>query len=326
MRLGVFLIAIYALTACGSGQSAHALNDEDKSLTNTPISFAAATGETSRMVEVTPCPFVSDAVILASVRSGFEITRREVSNTNCRWAYNAGFAINVTIEDISTAVPVLERRYNAGVDPELSPQEGPGTNAVVLNDTAWGKSLPFAYSFEKDGKLVFMRYTGFKTDARIMRTAANEIARRMASASEVEPQRRHLEVDFEPCAVWTTADLRTVFGTDDQSRVAAGRRSTSACSWDIFEDGVAGRRTAAFNISKPERGKKQEYEYSSYSPYSADGETHYLRKSSSDFGLYIHLVTPRPQGLVHVTVSDANGDATSVAKVLQNNLLNRMVP
>ncbi len=323
LRVGFIIATIIGLTACGSGQSARASSED--TLTSTPISFGAATGKTAEMLEVGPCPFVSDDVMISSVRSRFEIVRREVSNTNCRWSYNAGFVIDVTIEDLATARPVSTRRYNMDIDPVLSPKDGPGTNAAVLNDTAWDRPVPYAYSFEKDGKLVFIRYTGFKTDAEIMRPAADEIARRMGDAHAIEPQRRQLAVSFEACEVWSKQDLATVFGTSENALIEPGRRSLSTCAWDIFEDGVNRRRTAAFHIYEPEPGKKQEYEYSSYTAYTENDETHYLRKSDSHFGLYVHIVTPRPQGIVHVTVSDTSGDPTSVAKRLQSNLLNRLV-
>ncbi|PHR61910.1 MAG: hypothetical protein COA43_01695 [Robiginitomaculum sp.] len=343
MRIALICTTILILTACGDEQSDQSADTSNLSvnspvtalldrksrgsaLTNTPISFADATGETSKMIEVGPCPFVSDETIKASVRTTFEITRREVSNTECRWAYNAGFVINVTIEDIVTAKPVSERRYNIGVDTVSTPQDGPGTHAAMINDTAWGKLMPFAYSFEKDGKLVFIRYTGFKTGADIMRPAANEIAARMSTAPTIRHQRRHKTEPFKACDVWSEHDLKTVFGASETAVVAPGARSMSTCSWKIYEDGVSGQRTAAFNFYKREAGKKQEHEYDSYKPYSADGETHYLRKSNSSFGTYIHIITPRPEGLVHVTVSDPEKDPSAIAKVLQKNLLSRMVP
>ena len=326
MRLGITLIIILGLSGCNSEQTAQASNSEAEGLSSTPVSFADATGENSEMIEVGPCPFVSDETIKASVRTSFEITRQEVSNTNCRWAYNAGFVIEVTIEDLANAKPLSERRYNMDVDPVLAPQDGPGVNAAVLNDTAWDKPVPYAYSFEKDGKLVFMRYTGFKTDSAIMRPAANEIAQRMGTAPDIERQNRELLVPFEACSVWTDSDIRTVFGAGDTSTVATGARGPSTCSWNIREDGISGERTAAFNIYKTESGKKQEYEYDSYKSFSENGETHYLRKSPSEFGTFIHIVTPRPEGIVHVTISDPNGDPTDVAKVFQANLLSRITP
>ncbi len=295
-------------------------------LTSTPISFADATGETSVMMEVGPCPFVSDEVIKASVRTSFEITRREVSNIECRWAYNAGFAIEVTIEDLLAAQPISERKYNIGVDTVSQLQDGPGINALVLNDTAWDKPIPFAYSFEKDGKLVFMRYTGFKTNADIMRPAADEIAARMRTAPIIEHQRRHATERFKPCETWTEKDLMTVFGVGDSGTIAPGAGTMHTCSWKIYEDGISGQRTASLNIYKPKPGQKAEYEYDSYKPYAENGETHYLRQSDSEFGMYIHIVTPRPEGLVYVIVSDSVKDPTSVAKMLQSNLLSRMVP
>lgn len=298
----------------------------DTPLTNTPISFADATGETATMIEIDPCPFVSDETIIATVRTDFEITRREVSNTACRWSYNAGFTVDITLEDVTSATPVSERRLNIGVDPVLVPQDGPGTNATVLNDTAWDTPLPYAYSFEQGSKLVFMQYLGFKTNALIMRPAADEIARRMDTVADIQHQRREQSVPFEACEIWTQDDLKTAFNVGDQVSVVPGARGSSTCTWNMFEDDVSGQRTVTFNIYKPQLGEKQEYEYDSYVPYSADGETHYLREALSDFGMHIHIVTPRPEGLVYITVSDPNQDPTFAAKTLQQNLLSRMAP
>lgn len=298
----------------------------DTPLTETPISFSDATGETATMIETGPCPFVSDEAILASVRTDFDITRQEVSNTACRWSYNAGFTIDISIEDLEGARPVSERRLNFDVDPVLVPQDGPGSNATVLNDTAWDTPVPYAYSFEQDGKLVFMRYFGFKTDADIMRPAADELALTMGSAPDIAPQWRELAVTFTPCDVWVEGDIRTAFDLGEEVVIAPGASGVSNCAWSVFDDNASGQRTVAFNIFKPNGDEKQEYEYDSYVPFSEDGETHYLRQAPSDFGLYIHIITPRPEGIVHVTVSDPSDDPTAVAKTLHQNLLGRMTP
>ncbi|MDO6592113.1 MULTISPECIES: hypothetical protein [Rhodobacterales] len=315
-------VFISALALGASGQHASA----DTSLTSTPISFADATGQTATMNEIAACPFVSDETIIASVQTDFEITRQEVSNTICQWAYNAGFTITVSVEDLAGARPVSERQLNTGHDPILIPQDGPGTNATVLNDTAWDTQLPFAYSFEQVGKLVFIQYFGFKTDAILMRPAADEIARRMGAAVDIEPQARALSVPFEACGVWTDDDIRSAFNAGDQATVAPGARGISTCTWTMFEDGVLGQRTVTYNIYVPQADEKQEYEYDSYVPYATDGETHYLREASSDFGMYVHIITPRPEGVVHTTVLDPNQDPTSTAKTFQQNLLGRMTP
>lgn len=319
------------LTACGPDKAeTSAATPQSKSapsqLTTTPISFADALGETSVMIDVPPCPFASDAVIKASVRSSFDMIRKEVSNTQCRWSYNAGFAVKVTIEDLLAAKPISERRYNIGVDTTLEAQDGPGTNAQVLNDTAFDKPIPFAYSFEKDGKLVFMHYTGYKTNAEIMRPAANQIAARMSTAPAIEPQRRRATEPFKACEVWTDQDIRAALGLDVAVPIAPGASSMSSCSWKAYVDGAAHPKTVSFNIFKTTPGEKAEYEYDSYAPYSENGETHYLRESASDFGRYVHLITPRPEGAVWVTVSDTDSDPTAAAKTLQGNLLGRMVP
>lgn len=323
------------ITGCGPDETSSAASDaaaapQSKSgqaqLTTTPISFADALGATSEMIDIAPCPFASDAVIKASVRSTFEMTRKEVSNTECRWSYNAGFAVRVTIEDLSTAKPISERRYNIGVDTTLDAQDGPGTNAQVLNDTAFDKPIPFAYSFEKDGKLVFMHYTGYKTNAEIMRPAANQIAARMSTAPSIEPGRLQATEPFKACEVWTDQDIRTALGAADETPIAPGASGQSTCSWKAYVDGASQPKTVSFKIYKTPPGQKAEHEYDSYEPYTDNGETHYIRKSASDFGLYVHLVTPRPEGEILVTVSDADNDPTDAAKRLQQNLLTRMVP
>lgn len=342
MRLAIIFTIVLAMTACGAEQPNSATDDgsasvderatpESKSrvaesaLTNTPISFADATGETSQIIDVDPCPFVSDEKITASVRSEFEITRREVSNTQCRWAYNAGFAIEVTIEDVVSAKPVSERRYNMDVATVLSSQDGPGTNAVVVNDTAWDKQVPFAFSFEQDEKLVFMRYTGFKTNAEIMRPAADEISARMGSAPEIESQRRHATEPFQACETWNDQDMKSVFSLDDNAVIGQGMSGMSTCTWDIYEDGVSGKKTAGFSFTKFEPGKTPDYGALGYSTYSDNGEEHYFEKRESDYGTFILVVTVRPEGVVGVTLSDPTGDQTDAAKILQANLLSRLV-
>jgi hypothetical protein len=340
MRLIIISAAFLLLTACGSEQSDSSNVDSSDSqsfsgssskslppaLTNTPISFSEALGETSKIIEVEPCPFISDETIKASVRTEFEIIRRAVSNTQCRWSYNAGFAIEVTIEDILTAKPVSERGYNIDVATVKEPQDGPGTNALVLNDTAWDKPIPFAYSFEKDEKLVFIRYTGFKTNPEIMRPAANEVAARMSNAPIVDAQNRHATQPFKACDVWADQDIKLAFGAGEAAVIAPGANGLSTCAWTLYEDGASSKRTVSYKIQKSEPGKKAEYEYDSYAQYSAHGETHYLRKDESDFGVFVHVITPRPQGFVWVTVSDSENDPSTVAKALHKNLLDRMIP
>ena len=294
-------------------------------LSMTPISFAEATGENSKMKEVEPCPFVSDESIKASVRSDFEIIRREVSNTLCRWSYNAGFSIIVTIEETATAKPISERKYNLDVNPMLLPQDDPGSNAFVLSDTAWDKPLPYAFTFEKDNKLIFIRYTGFKTNPEIMRPVADEIAQRMLNAPIIEHQLREEVLTFKACDVWTDQDIKIAFDTKNNASIAPGANGRSTCSWTLYEDGVSSKRTVAFKLQKVSPGTKAEYEYDSYKPISSNGETYYLRKSESTSGLYVHLVSPVANGYFSVTVSDSEGEPTNIAMKLLKNLQDRIV-
>ena len=329
MRFILLGTTAMVLMGCGPDETAASApkpTSGQAQLSATPISFADALGETSEIIDIAPCPFASDAVIKASVRSNYEMTRKEVSNTQCRWSYNAGFAVKVTIEDLSTAKPISERRYNIGVDTTLEAQDGPGRNAQLLNDTAFDKPIPFAYSFEKDGKLVFMHYTGYKTNAEIMRPAANQIAARMSTAPAIEPQRLQATEPFKACDVWSDQDIRTALGAGAETPIAPGASGTSTCNWKAYIDGASQPKTVSFKIYKTAPGQKAEHEYDSYEAYSDNGETHYIRKSASDFGLYVHLVTPRPEGEILVTVSDADNDPTKAAKTLQQNLLKRMVP
>ncbi len=166
-----------------------------------------------------------------------------------------------------------------------------------------------------------MRYTGFKTNAEIMRPAADEISARVGSAPEIEPQRRHATKPFQACETWNEQDMKSVFGLDDTAVVGQGRRGMSTCTWNFCEDGVRGKKAAGSSFSKHETGKELDYEAIGFSTYSDNGEEHYIEKNETEFGKYINIVTSRPEGVVSVTLLDPNGEQTDVAKVLQANAI-----
>ena len=295
------------------------------SLNQTPISTPDALGLNKFMAEPGPCPFLDDETIIASVKSNFEFTRREVSNTNCRWAYNAGFSMEVTIENLVEAKPISDRNYNVGVNSVMAPQDGPGTNAAILNDTAWDKPLPYAYSFEKDGKLVFIKYTGVHTRVDKMREVAEEVANRMTNAKPIEHERREETSPFKPCETWTTLEILSAFGFADDSTVrsSAGSGLTS-CQWKIRETDTPEERMLSISFVKTEgdnplklKGYKEKIE----------GSVAYnIKTQESEFGHYVKIITYIDGGYLEMTLLNENTPLPDVAKVLNANVIGRLTP
>ena len=308
-----------------SSKASLASNENTHVLTQTPISIADALGLTSTIIETAPCPFLSDQTVLKSINTSFKFERREVSNSLCRWSYNAGFSVIATIEPLVSAQPISERSYNIDIDPVLSAQDGPGENANILSDTAWDKPLPYAYSFEKDSKLVFIKYTGVHTRVDKMREAAEEVANRMTNAKTIEHQRREAANPYKPCETWTTLEILSAFGFADDSTVrsSAGSGLTS-CQWKIRESGKLGERMLSIRFVKQEAGKP--FKLTGYREKSDDDVTYNIKTEESDFGHYVKMITYIDGGYLEMTLLNQNTALPDVAKVLNANVIGRLTP
>ena len=295
------------------------------SLSDAAINLDAALGRIPAVVtSVEPCPFLSDDTATSTAKTNYELERRQVSNSECRWSYNAGFSINVTIEAIKKSTPIEQRRYNLGVDTTLEPQTGPGKNAALVSDTAWGKPLPFGYGFELNDDAIFIRVTGMQTDKIRLRATADEIANLLPDAPVITPQRRTESVTFEPCSVWQDQAIQNALGLAKYSPVSS-HSSGNSCIYKAYGDDNGksmtltvrfGELDAKYYAKAIENGQENVMGFEF--PVSASIE-------ASNFGTYTKIVGYVGGGAIEVFVLDeANIEHKDVTKHLLQNLASRI--
>lgn len=295
------------------------------SLGSNAIDLEAAFGRVPTVVTaVGPCPFLSDDTARSTVKTSYELERRQVSNSECRWSYNAGFSFQVTVEPIDNATPLEQRRYNLGIETRLEPQSGPGENAALVSDTAWGKPVAFGYGFELDNSAVFIRVTGMKTDSERLRATANEIAKRLPNAPVIEPQRRTESVAFEPCSIWQNEAIQSALQPVKYSPISS-HSSGSSCIYKAYgeDSGKPLTLTVRFGELDPkyhakaiEKGDQdvKGFEF----PVSASTE-------ASDFGTYTKIIAYVEGGAIEIFILDgANVEHGDTIKQLLHNVASRL--
>lgn len=295
------------------------------SLGEAAINLDAALGRVPAVVTaVGPCPFLSDDTARSTAKTNYELERRLVSNSECRWSYNAGFSITVTVEPIDDSTPFEQRRYNIGVDTELESQTGPGENAAVVSDTAWGKPIPFGYGFELNDDAVFIRVTGMKTDKERLRATANEIATLLPDAPVIEAQRRTESVAFEPCSVWQNKAIQNALQPVKYSPISS-HSSGSSCIYKAYGEDSGkpltltvrfGELDAKYHAKAIENGHEdvKGFEF----PVSASTE-------ASNFGTYTKIVAYVEGGAIEIFILDgANVEHKDKTEQLLQNVASRL--
>ena len=295
------------------------------SLGSASINLDAALGRIPAVVAaVGPCPFLSDDAARSTVKTSFELERRQVSNSECRWSYNAGFSLKVTVDPIDNVTPLEERRYNIGVDTELDPQSGPGENAALVSDTAWGKPVPFGYGFELDDNAIFIRVTGMKTDNERLRATADEIAELLPNAPVIEAQRRTESVAFQPCSVWQNEAIQSALQPVKYSPISS-HSSGNSCIYKAYgeDSGKAltltvrfGELDAKYHAKAIEKGDEdvQGFEF----PTSASIE-------ASNFGTYTKITAYVDGGAIEIFILDgANVEHKDKTRRLLQNVASRL--
>lgn len=256
------ILAATALVACGGGEPSGETDRPTPSTsapsaaepaTSTPASIALPTTPLNRdallgvisetIVEPGPCPFLSEATALATAETNYELIRREVSNETCRWSKNAGFSLRVSIEPLATATPFKDRPYNLDTPPVLKQQASPGSNAVILYDTAWDKERPYAMGFEQGDKLVEVFVTGMETDTARLTATAEEIAAKLPTAPMIEAQRREIKPALDYCDIWSNESLGSLMKASRDEPQRNAQYGSAGCKWD------AGYGSAARSIS-----------------------------------------------------------------------------
>lgn len=188
-----------------------------------------------------PCPFLSDQTAISTARANRSapLSRKAVSNTECRWSYNAGFSVTVNVQPVNEATSPSERRYNLGSDPLIERHSGPGENAMLFKDDTWDTARPYAFGFEQNGKSVSIRVTGLQTSVDQLLATANEVASKLPVAPEVEPSRYEERPALSACSVWDERGLLGVFGFSAADSVTISG-SGKICRFSVFHQNPPG--------------------------------------------------------------------------------------
>lgn len=312
-------------SAAVSSSSAASAEKSAVSLGDNLINYQAALGRVPAVVSMPgPCPFLSDDGAKSAVKTTYELERKEVSNSGCRWSYNAGFSIEVTVKPIDESIPVAQRRYNLGVDTELDTQDGPGNHAVLVSDTAFGKPVPFGYGFELNDDAIFIHVTGMQTDKKRLSATAVEIAKMLPDAPVIEPQRRSESVTFEPCSIWQNQAIQNALQLADNDTVTS-HASGNSCIYKAYggDSGMAttltvriGELDVAYHKKAIERGHAVVTGFDF--PVSATIE-------ESDFGTYTKIVGYLDGGAIEIFILDAaKAQHKDVSKQLLQNVASRI--
>ncbi len=298
-------------------------------LTETRLKLADVLGKTPPTVKQPgPCPFLSEstAIATAKVSSQRPLSRKRVSNDLCVWNYNSGFEVSVEVEPLETARPFSDVRYNMDSPPQLVEQDGPGSNATVLQDNTWGTARPYAFGFQLDQQSVLIRVTGLTTTPAQLRATADEVASTLPSAPTVEDSRYEEVPAFDQCTIWESESLRPLFAYTAQDSVSSRRRG-KGCAYQFYQQhGRGGRLEASTNFYAMTDASfeklKQRDDTELVSGYDLPVVQ---RVSTDDFGTYYSLIGyfQSEQAVAEVIVMDEQGERKKEATQLFNNLLAR---
>lgn len=107
----------------------------------------------------------------------------------CSWQDAAtGLTLRITLEDAASAQTAdhTGRAYNIDVDPVVEPQDGPGEQAVLLIDPAFGDlggdGFPYGYFFVAGAMTVFVESVGLDVGADALRKLADEASSRLTAS------------------------------------------------------------------------------------------------------------------------------------------------
>lgn len=295
-------------------------------LLTTPITFDDAMRRTPPTItETVPCPFLSDETARATADTDFEMTRRRVSNEECVWNYNSGFAISAKVESVAESLPFAERQYNIDVPPILEPQSSPGQNAVLLFDTAWEKPRPYAFGFDLGDKRVFLNVTGMSTSLAQLQPAAEEIAAKLPAAPQIEPQRRATVLAYSLCSTWTEAGLLSLFDLPEGAPFST--QGVQTCSFEMWvPDNTEGARItvglSVFESSPDTYGNLVEEGRPEVSGYDFPVLS---RTLSDDNGVLTSLGAYIQDGAVVVSITATEGAMEAETKTLFDNVMARLV-
>lgn len=342
--LAAALTALLYLSACGGSAdeanaksapdetpTATASKAESNALSQAPINLDAALGKLPiEMMETGPCPFLSDETAINGVTTKFDFTRRKVANTECVWNYNIGFEINVRITPVEDATPRADRVYNLENPPVLVAQTGPGDDATVFTDPTWDADnpRPYAFGFTLGGQDVMISTVGVETSPEQLRRVAIEIAERLPTAPQIEPQIRQATETYDPCAIWNAAEVAAVFGVASTDPSQSSPFGQTACTFGFFPSNGSPLKIRAgiFECKSDHLSVRQGQDFVLFSDLDALAVKNVSKK---DWGTDFYIEAKAPSFCVSVS-STENRDPIPDAlepglNQLANNLLARVV-
>lgn len=115
----------------------------------------------------------------------FQAPSSPAPSATCSWTDTSGLSVQLTVEPTaeSETQDHSGRAYNIDVEPTVEPQDGPGTDAVLLVDTAFddlgSDGFPYGYFFVEGDDAVFIETVGLDVGAEALRAFADEADRRL---------------------------------------------------------------------------------------------------------------------------------------------------
>ncbi len=197
-RICIALVFGLSVAACGG-------SDGEVASTDTVPSPTTEFSETDDQDSAEPtaeapiadaCALLDEAFLdqaLAGVEStfggplDFQEPLQESPSAFCSWKdASNGLSIQLTIEPTATAETDDHsgRSYNIDVEPVVEPQDGPGTKAVLLIDTAFSDlldddGLAYGYFFVEGEVTAFVETVGLDMGAENLRVLAEEVDARL---------------------------------------------------------------------------------------------------------------------------------------------------
>lgn len=319
-----------AAAVSGGGASANEVatgSVRETPLLTTSINFDDAMGRTPPTIrETVPCPFLSDETALATATTQFEIIRRRVSNEECVWNYNAGFAISARVESAAESLPFVERQYNIDAKPILEPHDSPGQNAVLLYDTAWDEPRPYAFGFDLGDKRIFLNITGMQTSLGQLQPAAEEIAAKLPSAPQIEAQYREAVAAYDLCSTWVDAGLLSLFGLPEETTFSArGQGATCTFEMRVPESQTGNVITVGLSIFETGPTALETLIESGWTEVSGYDYAVLSNNRTDQWGEHAQLRGLIQDAEVVVSISDKDGGKEGATKTLFENVMARFV-
>lgn len=336
-RAAAFALLTIVLTACGDSSTDAdetpspqvAVKDgssQTVELSLEPINLAEAQAPLTGVSPSVPiCPWLSDASANAAVdvvMTDEPMVRRSVTANQCKWNVNAGFVFTIRSAPLADARSPSEIQYNMDVPPVLSPQDGPGSEAIAILDPTWDaeKPRPFSFVFNADNRQFKITATGLRTSVDRLRAVADEIAAALPNATEVA-EARAAEPTLDPC-VYEGAALVALFnGKADYELTQSAHMPTSACTYKSSSMRWRVELSINFSGDPLDPPNNMDPEYALIDGFGAD----VYRKDASRSGSFAHFYQiARPGGQILVYLKAGKEKfPDDVAGLILSNLIAR---